>query len=502
MKHFDRNNYNNPQQYEQELKAKGCNGFCPVPWLSLGINNNGDYRMCVQAAANRKVRGVCKDSDDKTMRIEDTSLADARNSEIMKETRRDMIAGKRSEHCTRCNKEDDSGSQSRRWVDMNRYWNEFDVDDAIANTKEDGTIDTKEYPLLDLDIRMDNTCNLKCRMCGPTESHQWYTEWMKTTGYTGFKSYGHRVALEMDGSRAKIKGDNPYQWTERVDVADILQKDAPELKQMFISGGEPLIIQQNFELLQKYIDSGTAHNMELDYNTNFTSIPQRVLDQWKHFKQVNVGGSVDAIGPINNYIRHPSKWEQVTKNIHKLDTESSNNVNCWLTFTWQILNVLNVTDLIEWILEQNFYKFNRYSQSPCFTYHPVHNPLHYSVTSLPKSTKIKVEQHFKQWKEGWLRNWIDSKPEDYKMRNAEAPMQTVLGKDLKIITEWDHGRESLYNEICKGLDNMIAFMNSSDTTDALPEFWRITKILDASREENFEELYPVVAKDIKEYLDE
>jgi hypothetical protein len=49
---------------------------------------------------------------------------------------------------------------------------------------------------------------------------------------------------------------------------------------------------------------------------------------------------------------------------------------------------------------------------------------------------------------------------------------------------------------------MIAFMNSSDTTDALPEFWRITKILDASREENFEELYPVVAKDIKEYLDE
>src|SRR5210317_192620 len=191
MKHFDRNNYNNPQEYAQDLKDKGCSGFCPVPWLSLGINNNGDYRMCVQSAANRKVRGVCKDSNDKIMRIEDTSLADARNSEIMKETRRDMIAGKRSEHCVRCNKEDDSGSQSRRWVDMNRYWNEFDVDDAIANTKEDGTIDTKEYPLLDLDIRMDNTCNLKCRMCGPTESHQWYTEWMKTTGYTGFKSYGH-----------------------------------------------------------------------------------------------------------------------------------------------------------------------------------------------------------------------------------------------------------------------------------------------------------------------
>ena len=37
---------------------------------------------------------------------------------------------------------------------------------------------------------------------------------------------------------------------------------------------------------------------------------------WKHFKQVNVGGSVDGVGAINNYIRQsPSKWEQVTKNI-------------------------------------------------------------------------------------------------------------------------------------------------------------------------------------------
>ena len=42
----------------------------------------------------------------------------------------------------------------------------------------------------------------------------------------------------------------------------------------------------------------------------------------------------------------------------------------------------------------------------------------------------------------------------------------------------------------------------ADTTDALPEFMRITKILDASRDENFEELYPEIAKDIKEQINE
>lgn len=502
MKNFDRQQYNNPQQYAQDIKDKGCSGFCPVPWLSLGINNNGDYRMCVQAAANRKVRGVCKDKNDNVLSIENTSVVDARNSEIFKETRRDMIAGKRSEHCQRCNAEDDAGSQSRRWVDLQRYWNIFDIDDAIKNTDKDGTIKHEDFPLIDLDIRMDNTCNLKCRMCGPTESHQWYTEWMKTTGFTGFKSYGHRVALKMDKNRAKIVGDNPYQWTERVDVASILQRDAPDLQQMFVSGGEPLIIQQNYELLQSYIDAGTAHKMELDYNTNFTSVPQRILDLWKHFKQVNIGGSVDGVDAINNYIRHPSKWDQVISNIHKLDNQSSDNVTCWLTYTWQILNVLDVTNLIEWILQQDFYKFNRYSQGPCFTYHPVHNPVHYSVTSLPKKTKQYVERHFEQWKSGWLREWCNSKPKDYKMRNAFAPLKTVTGKELKIITEWDHGIESLYNEICKSLDNMVAFMNSKDTTDALPEFMRITKILDKSRDEDFEKLCPIVAKDIKEHLNE
>ena len=49
---------------------------------------------------------------------------------------------------------------------------------------------------------------------------------------------------------------------------------------------------------------------------------------------------------------------------------------------------------------------------------------------------------------------------------------------------------------------MIAFMNSKDTSDALTEFWRITNILDNSRDEDFEKLCPIVAKDIKEYLND
>lgn len=498
MKNFDRSQFKNPEAYEKSVRDKGCNSFCPIPWVSLGVNNNGDYRMCVQAAANRKnnIRGQCKGPDGVTQRIEDTSIADARNSEVMKETRRDMIAGKRSEHCVRCNREDDSGFQSRRWLDLKRYWKDFDIDDAIANTKEDGSIDTEEYPLLDLDLRLDNTCNLKCRMCGPTESHQWYTEWVKTSGFNKFKAYDHTVNLEMKGNRAHIVGKSPYGWSDRVDVADILQKDAPNLKIIYMSGGEPLIINQQYELLQKYIDSGASKNLELDYNTNFTNIPQRALDQWKEFYQVNIGGSVDGVGAVNDYVRYPSKWKQIKENIKKLDTQTGDNVTCWITYTWQILNVLSVTDLIEYCLEQDFVKFNRYSKSAFFTYHPVHNPAYYCVTSLPDSAKEYVTNHLLNWKNGWFTDWCNSKPADYKMSNASYKIRNHEG----LIRDWDHGIDSLYDVTSKQLDQMIKFMNDRSTVEHLPEMWRRTKILDASRGEDFEKVYPELSVFIKKEL--
>jgi sulfatase maturation enzyme AslB (radical SAM superfamily) len=502
MKNFasKRNYPNDKQGYMEDLKAQGVKGFCPVPWCSIGINNNGDFRMCVQASSKKPERGVLSHCNGSTMRVENASIDQARNSELMKEVRRDMIAGKRSDHCTRCNKEDDSGFNSRRWVDLKRYWYEFDIDDAIDNTNEDGSIDTEYFPLLDIDLRLDNTCNLKCRMCGPTESHQWYTEWMKTTGFKGFKSYNTRVALEMQDTRAVIVGNNPYQWTERVDIADMMKNDAPHLRIIYMSGGEPLIIEQQYELLQKYIDSGESKNIEVHYNTNFTSIPQRALDQWDHFKSVHIGGSIDAIGELNNYIRHPSKWEQIEKNIQKLDRETGDNVACWTTYTWQILNATSVTDMIEWTLEQNFTKFNRYSKWPCFTYHPVHNPVHYCVTSLPDSAKEYVSDSLITWRDTWLRNWCNQQNVDWRMSNSDYIMTERNGHKREIITDWDHGIESLYTVISNNLDTMINFMNSKSTVEALPEFWRITKILDASRNENYEELCPEIAGYIKQHL--
>ena len=135
----------------------------------------------------------------------------------------------------------------------------------------------------------------------------------------------------------------------------------------------PFFDQKQYELLENLIDQELSQNIVLDYNTNWTNVPQKLFEYWKHFKRIDIGGSVDGIGRIDDYIRHPSKWSQIEKNIIKLDRESPDNVNPWITFTLQILNVMEPMTMIEWNIQNKFQKLNRLAKTPWFTQHPVHN---------------------------------------------------------------------------------------------------------------------------------
>ena len=59
----------------------------------------------------------------------------------------------------------------------------------------------------------------------------------------------------------------------------------------------------------------------MTYNSNITRIPEEALELWPEFRKVSVCASLDGIGPVNEYIRHPSKWEEIEKNLRFLDRE-------------------------------------------------------------------------------------------------------------------------------------------------------------------------------------
>lgn len=469
-------------------------GFCPVPWKHTAINNNGDFRMCVQANTHRPERGVLT-TDDKLqkMRVDSHSITDSRNASLLKEVRKDMLKGNRSKHCLRCNREDDANQRSRRDLEINLNYKEFTLEDAHAVTQEDGSIKHEEVDITSSDIRLSNFCNLKCRMCGPTESHSWYDDWTKIKSEK-FESHGTHLELEKGAkNRFHIKGINPFAWVNNVDIYEMFSKQTPGMKEIHISGGEPLIIQEHYKLLETYVNEGVAKNIKLDYNTNFSNIPQKFLDIWPNFREVDVGGSIDGYGPLNDYIRAPSKFSALEKTINTLDKNSSSNVRPWFTHTVQIQNIFYITELIQWVIEQDFVKFNRLAKGPFFTHHPVHNPITYNIQSMPESTKKLVKDKIENWCNTWWRDYINSLPDDWQMRNVSSFDE--------IIKVWDNDKEVLYKFVCDDLQSIVKFMYGGETNyNSLVTYYRETKELDRVRGEDIMTVNPVVFDDIKKYI--
>ncbi len=88
---------------------------------------------------------------------------------------------------------------------------------------------------------------------------------------------------------------------------DLLQY-APNFRRVHLAGGEPMVIAKAWNFLRRLSDLGFSRNIELCYNTNWTVIPKWTGDVWRAFKAVDLFISMDGVGAVNEFIRHPLKW--------------------------------------------------------------------------------------------------------------------------------------------------------------------------------------------------
>jgi sulfatase maturation enzyme AslB (radical SAM superfamily) len=185
------------------------------------------------------------------------------------------------------------------------------------------SIVTADPGLQFVDIRNTNLCNLKCRYCGPHFSSQW--------------------AEELD----------KFPSIQRQDISDY--KDTlitDSLHWMYFTGGEPLISGEHWELLEELIAGGRSDCISLMYNTNLTTIKYKdknIIGIWKHFKQVSIQCSIDAVGKPLEYIRSGTSWTKIKSNLNQLLENSLNsNINITLTPVVSILNIWFVSELYEY----------------------------------------------------------------------------------------------------------------------------------------------------------
>tara|TARA_A100001035_G_C27785324_1_gene504039 strand:+ start:397 stop:2649 length:2253 start_codon:yes stop_codon:yes gene_type:complete len=395
------------------------NAFCPIPWNHLATNADGSIRMCCQMI-NSPFGTVYK--EDGTLLTGKDDITKHRNSPVWKQIRKEMMSGIDPEICKLCTNEETNGIGSKRQWTRKLYTDVYY--NAVVNTEKDGSIKDTDFPITYMDLRFGNKCNLKCRSCGPTDSSLWYDDWVKLHPEdTRFNYRGHnKVKIETlpDGTNTVPDLFDPDQTYSS--LWKHIMNNLDTIKRYYFTGGEPTINLKHRELLDYYIDKGTANQVTLDYNTNMAGVPSAVFKQWKHFKQVNLGMSIDGINKHFEFIRHPGKFSTVLKNMRRVDREDGfEKLIASITLTLSIQNVLHYPEMQWWMKEQNW---NRIEE--VIIVHNLYGPDVLNIQNLPVVYKKYIDKKYKNFLDRLYARWDSNVDEVAFCRRVEQRCKSIL----------------------------------------------------------------------------
>ena len=296
--------------------------FCVYPWVHQMVETNGDVKLCcIAESPTQKKSG-------QHMNINKHKLSELWNDPYMQSVRQRMLEGKQVKDCGQCMRKEREGEKSMRQT-INPGWQ---VDNADLFVKT-----LPKY----LDLRFGNLCNLRCRMCTGMYSSELGQELesIRQTNKDFQKMYPDSLEYPV------------YDWSNDQTFWSDLEKYIPYIEIIYLTGGEPTLVQGNYDFLQKLIDVGVSKNIVITFNTNVTNFQQRFLDIIGHFAKVRLALSIDGTGGVQEYIRFPSKWKAIQNNIQKLlehVKDANNKFELSFAPAISILNVANFNDYINW----------------------------------------------------------------------------------------------------------------------------------------------------------
>jgi len=455
--------------------------FCLLPWVHLSTRPDGSMRVCCTANAssvgptNDKEHGgqvgILKTEDGKPNNLNVSDFLSSWNSTYMKNVRKQMLNGEMPPSCIKCYKEEAAGHNSKRMWETAYWAQRVDVDEIVKNTAEDGSVPPQ---LAYIDLRFGTKCQLACVMCSPHDSSGWIKDYKAIFPAVQNESLKETMQWKdkgsYNGSSYNWHKQNPIFWEQFYD-------QIPNMQQIYFAGGESLIIEEHYEILEECIRRGYAKDLELRYNSNGVEWREDLFELWKEFKLVRFHYSVDSIEQMNNYIRYPSKWDRTREVFHILDKETSNNVEVTVACAVQALNIYYIPDFIKWKLNEGFSKINMWPfGAGGINYHFVYHPPHLNVKVLPKWFKEECRRKYEEFYPWWKENWEKGIPSWHK------------GK-----VDYEKWRSASYG--IDRLEGMLKFMESEDWSVRLPETKEFLNLCDKQRGITFAETFPEM-KDI------
>ena len=305
------------------------NTICAYPWVHMSAHLDGEMIIC----CNTYDKGNIKQDDGTPWTLKDVEdPLTYFNSNDYKKIRLDMLNGMEPEICKKCYDFERNGGHSIRKNTLNEY----DIKELVNKT-DTSTGELQELTLNYVHFMWGNKCNLKCKMCAPEVSNQLIDE---------FRAMGMKVADNVD--------DINLEWSFEYN-RPLLEKIAPYIGILNVTGGEPLINNDFLDYCKYLAEQGYSKNIRLAFHTNLTVIPGKFVDTWRDFKWVNAKLSIDAIEEDYEYIRYPGKWNIVSKNIQDLIniTDSMPHVNIEVHTVFSSFNAHAIPNLLKYITAIN-----------------------------------------------------------------------------------------------------------------------------------------------------
>jgi len=289
------------------MSSKITKDFCPAPWMSMFYRANSAQICC----ANGK--------------LIPSSPFEFRTGAFVQSVKNDFLNGHRPATCKSCWELEDNGFISVR---------KSTYDPLISPMDHILFNETTERNLEYLELRSNNLCNFSCRMCSPIDSNQ----------------IGQEVRIN-----PKLKKyytyNPPHNLLEEINDSNFQQiiNQISQVKFLSLTGGEPMLIKQYYDLLDYIVENNYSKNITLQITTNCSVYNSHIVERLKEFKEVLFTLSLDGVEETAEYQRYGTVWSTVKEN--SLKFLELPNINPVVNATLTAYSILDLSRFADFLIE-------------------------------------------------------------------------------------------------------------------------------------------------------
>lgn len=326
--------------------------FCPLPWINLSTDVNGSLRPCC------RFKQPHESNEFQLPNLKEGRIDQLWNDERFQVLRQAFLDGKKPTECNSCWDEEASNNISFRQTFA-----------KFRNIPLPENYTTIAEPPVAMDLKLNNVCNLKCRICGPIASSTFLKEYESRTN--------QKIADAGYWCSNKIIG---------TDSEPVFKEWAENFLHIEMTGGEPMTSPENVKVLELLNSVPNRENIGVIINTNATYYNERIINKLLNFRRTQICLSIDDIGERIEYQRYPAKWSELLTNIekYKLLNDNYKNVDIVLFCTVSNLNIFYLEQYLNWAKNYNVEIFWN-----LLYYEPW-----YSIKNLPSDIKHIITQKY------------------------------------------------------------------------------------------------------------